>query len=45
MDTVYIETSIVSYLRQRPSVQIVMAARQLLTHEWWNLYAGGDDCQ
>ena len=36
MDTVYIETSIVSYLRQRPSAQVVMAARQLLTHEWWN---------
>ncbi|MBC8875121.1 MAG: type II toxin-antitoxin system VapC family toxin [Planctomycetes bacterium] len=36
MDTVYIETSIVSYLRQRPSGQVVMAARQLLTHQWWN---------
>jgi hypothetical protein len=35
MATVYIETSIVSYLRQRPSSQVVMAARQLLTHEWW----------
>ncbi len=37
MDTVYIETSIVSYLRQRPSGQVVMAARQLLTHQWWNV--------
>jgi predicted nucleic acid-binding protein len=36
MPTVYIETSIVSYLRQRPSSQIVMAARQVLTHQWWN---------
>ena len=36
MPTVYIETSIVSYLRQRPSSQVVMAARQLLTHKWWN---------
>jgi predicted nucleic acid-binding protein len=36
MDTVYVETSIVSYLRQRPSSQVVMAARQLLTHQWWN---------
>jgi hypothetical protein len=36
MDTVYIETSIVSYLRQRPSSQVVMAARQVLTHKWWN---------
>src|SRR5438876_12077735 len=36
MPTVYIETSIVSYLRQRPSSQVVMAARQLLTHRWWD---------
>jgi hypothetical protein len=36
MDTIYIETSIVSYLRQRPSSQVVMAARQILTHQWWN---------
>ena len=36
MATVYIETSIVSYLRQRPSSQVVMAARQLLTHRWWD---------
>jgi hypothetical protein len=36
MQTVYIETSIVSYLRQRPSSQVVMAARQVLTHRWWN---------
>ena len=36
MDTVYIETSIVSYLRQRPSTQVVMAARQLLTIKWWD---------
>ena len=36
MATVYIETSIVSYLRQRPSSKVVMAARQLLTHQWWD---------
>jgi predicted nucleic acid-binding protein len=36
MDTVYVETSIVSYLRQKPSSQVVTAARQLLTHQWWN---------
>ena len=35
MPQVYIETSIVSYLRQRPSAQIVAAARQLLTRRWW----------
>ena len=36
MSTVYIETSIISYLRQQPSPQVVAAARQLLTHQWWN---------
>ena len=36
METVYIETSIISYLRPRPSAQVVMAARQILTHRWWN---------
>jgi hypothetical protein len=36
MDTVYIETSIISYLRQKPSLQVITAARQLLTHRWWN---------
>ncbi len=36
MSTVYIETSIVSYLRQNPSSHVVTAARQLLTHQWWN---------
>ncbi len=41
MATVYIETSIVSYLRQRPSAQVVMAARQILTHQWWDDERGG----
>jgi predicted nucleic acid-binding protein len=36
MDTVYVETSIISYLRQKPSSQVVIAARQLLTHRWWH---------
>src|SRR5207248_10702291 len=36
MPRVYIETSIVSYLRQRPSGQVIAAARQLMTHRWWN---------
>lgn len=36
MSSVYIETSIVSYLRQRPSGQVVAAARQLLTRRWWD---------
>jgi predicted nucleic acid-binding protein len=36
MTTLYIESSIVSYLCQRPSSQVVIAARQLLTHQWWD---------
>ncbi len=35
MPTLYVETSIVSYLQSRPSGQVVAAARQLLTHTWW----------
>lgn len=31
----YLETSIVSYLAVRPSRDLVTAARQQLTHEWW----------
>ena len=32
---VYLETSIVSYLAAHPSRDLVTAARQQLTHEWW----------
>lgn len=38
MPTVYIETLIVSYLRQKPSNHVVTAARQLLTYRWWHLH-------
>ena len=33
--TVYVETSILSYLAGRPSRDLVVAARQQLTHTWW----------
>lgn len=36
MSTVYIETSIVSYLREDISSDVIAASRQLLTHRWWN---------
>lgn len=34
--TVYIETSFISYLTSRPSRDLVTAANQQLTHDWWN---------
>ena len=33
---IYIETSVVSYLTARPSRDIVIAARQMWTREWWD---------
>lgn len=35
METVYIETTIPSYLPAHPSRQTVMAQHQKLTHDWW----------
>ena len=35
METVYIETTIVSYLVARPSRDLVLAAHQETTREWW----------
>ncbi|MBI1988557.1 MAG: type II toxin-antitoxin system VapC family toxin [Betaproteobacteria bacterium] len=34
-ERVYLETSIISYLAAHPSRDLVTAARQQLTHEWW----------
>ena len=36
VDTVYIETTVVSYLVSRPSQDLVVAAHQQLTREWWH---------
>jgi hypothetical protein len=35
MKSVYVETSIFSYLTARPSVNVISAARQQLTCDWW----------
>ena len=32
---VYLETSVISYLASRPSRDLIMAAHQQVTHEWW----------
>ena len=33
---VYLETSIIGYLTSRPSRDLLTAASQQITHEWWN---------
>lgn len=40
MRTVYVETSVVSYLAAKPSRDLVVAARQQTTHEWWSARRG-----
>ncbi len=36
MASIYIETSIVSYLAARPSAHVIALSRQLLTRRWWD---------
>ena len=33
--SVYIESSVISYLTARPSNDLVKSARQAITEEWW----------
>jgi hypothetical protein len=40
VSTVYVETTIVSYLTARPSRDVVLAAHQTLTRDWWRDRAG-----
>jgi hypothetical protein len=35
---VYVETSVISYLTSRPSRDIVVAANQEVTRDWWEDY-------
>lgn len=44
MESVYIETTIVSYLVSRPSRDLLVAAHQQIAHEWWNHRRGQFEC-
>lgn len=35
-ELVYIETTVVSYLTARPSRDLIVAAHQQITHDWWD---------
>ncbi len=37
-DRVYIETTVVSYLTARPSRDLIIAAHQQITHDWWDTH-------
>ena len=43
METVYIETSVVSYLTARPSSDLLAAAWQAATADWWETQRGRFD--
>ena len=34
--SVYVESSVIGYLASRPSRDVIVAARQAITHDWWN---------
>jgi hypothetical protein len=34
--SVYIETTIISYLAAHPSRDVIVAGRQAITHDWWS---------
>lgn len=38
MSSVYLETSVISYLAADPSRDLVLAAHQQITHDWWNSF-------
>jgi hypothetical protein len=40
IERVYIETTFVSYLKARPSRNVVIAAHQQITQEWWERCRG-----
>ena len=35
MEIVYVESSVISYIKAKPSRDVVVSARQTLSIEWW----------
>ena len=44
MESVYLETSFISYLTSQPSRDLVIAAHQQITSEWWNTQSHKFEC-
>jgi len=44
MESVYIETTVISYVTARPSRDLLVAAHQQVTHEWWKCRRQHFDC-
>lgn len=44
METVYLETTFISYLVARPSRDVIVAGRQQTTQEWWANRRGEFEC-
>jgi len=42
-ESVYIETTVVSYLTSRPSRDVIIAAHQELTRQWWEIRSSAFD--
>ena len=40
---VYVETSVISYLTSRPSRDLIVAAHQEITRDWWETQRGAFD--
>jgi predicted nucleic acid-binding protein len=44
METVYLETTLISYLCSRPSRDLLVAAHQQITYDWWSSRRDDFDC-
>lgn len=44
MESVYLETTFISYLVARPSRDVIVAAHQQTTHDWWDTRRNDFEC-